>query len=124
MRLPEGSFWKCELQIGEKIPISHQFPVSGCRNGCGCHWYVRCENFLTKIIGLKRVRIFVEHGKIKSLNKIIGKNIKPQLLPVRAGDVFRTSADISKISKLLKFKPLVSFEDGLKKTVAYFKAKF
>ena len=59
---------------------------------------------------------------VDSLNKIIGKKIKPKFLPVRAGDVFRTSADISKIRKLLKYKPLVGFEDGLKKTVEHFKS--
>jgi type I restriction-modification system DNA methylase subunit len=35
------------------------------------------------------------------LNKIIGKNIEPKLLPLRAGDVFRTLADIRKIKKIL-----------------------
>lgn len=58
---------------------------------------------------------------VDSLNKIIGKNIKPKFLPVRAGDVFRTCADISKIRKLLGYKPVMGFEDGLRKTVEYFK---
>ena len=60
---------------------------------------------------------------VAEINKILGKNIKPALLPVRAGDVFRTNADISKIEKLLKYKPLVSFEEGLKKTVTWFQKK-
>jgi len=55
------------------------------------------------------------------LNKIIGKDIKPKFLPVRQGDVFRTCADISKIGKILGFKPKVNFEEGLKKTVEWFK---
>jgi len=60
---------------------------------------------------------------VEALNKIIGKNIQPNLLPVRAGDVFKTQADITKIQKILNFKPLVSFEQGLRKTVEYFKNK-
>ncbi|OGS19486.1 MAG: Vi polysaccharide biosynthesis protein VipB/TviC [Elusimicrobia bacterium RIFOXYA2_FULL_50_26] len=44
--------------------------------------------------------------------------------PARAGDVRRTCADISKASKLLKYKPLVRFNDGLKKTVAWFNPNF
>jgi len=56
-----------------------------------------------------------------SLNKIIGKNVKPQFLPVRPGDVFRTCADISKIKKALKFHPTVDFQEGLRRTVEYFK---
>ena len=58
---------------------------------------------------------------VKAINKILGKNIGPKLLPVRAGDVFRTSADISKIKKILKFNPTVKFEDGLKKTIDWFR---
>jgi len=55
------------------------------------------------------------------LNGIIGKNIKPAFLDVRPGDVFRTCADISKIKKVLNFKALVNFEEGLKRTVDWFK---
>ncbi|MBI5149424.1 MAG: SDR family oxidoreductase [Candidatus Omnitrophica bacterium] len=58
------------------------------------------------------------------LNKIIGKDIKPEFLPARAGDVFRTSADISRIQQKIGYKPLVGFEEGLRKTVAYFQAKW
>lgn len=58
------------------------------------------------------------------LNRIIGKNIQPKFLPVRAGDVFKTSADISKITRKINYKPLVNFEEGLKLTVEYFKQKW
>ncbi len=58
---------------------------------------------------------------VAELNKIIGKNIKPQFLPIRAGDVFKTSADISRIRKILKYKPSVNFKEGLKHTVEYFR---
>jgi len=60
---------------------------------------------------------------VAALNKIMGKSIEPEFLPVREGDVFRTNADITKISKAIGYKPLVSFEEGLKKTVEYFKGK-
>jgi len=59
---------------------------------------------------------------VDSLNKIIGKNIKPTFLPVRPGDVFRTLADISKIKSKLGFKPKVDFEEGLKRTVTWFQS--
>lgn len=57
------------------------------------------------------------------LNKIIAKTIAPKLLPVRPGDVFRTNADITKIKGLLKYEPKVDFEEGLKRTVEWFKNK-
>ncbi len=59
---------------------------------------------------------------VEYLNKIIGKKIQPKHLPVRVGDVFRTCADISKIKSKLGFKSAVCFEDGLKRTVEYFKS--
>ena len=57
---------------------------------------------------------------VAALNKIMNKTIKPTHTPPRAGDVFRSLADISKIEKMLGYKPVVSFEDGLKKTVEWF----
>ena len=80
--------------------------------------------------GIKHEVFNVANGKdntilqlVVALNKIIGKNIKPKLLPVRAGDVFKTLSDISKIENLLGFKSKVNFEEGLRKTVKYFKEK-
>jgi len=80
--------------------------------------------------GLKHEIFNVANGKdnsvlelVVSLNKIIGKNIRPAFLPVRAGDVFRTCADIKRIKKALNYRPKVSFEQGLKKTVLYWKAR-
>ncbi|MFH0731647.1 MAG: SDR family oxidoreductase [Candidatus Omnitrophota bacterium] len=60
---------------------------------------------------------------VDTLNKIMGKKIKPTHTPPRAGDVKRTCADITKISKILNFKPQVNFEDGLRKTVDWFSKK-
>ena len=61
-------------------------------------------------------------GLCQALNKVMGKDIKPLFLPVRAGDVFRTCADISKIKSKLGFRPQVGFEEGLKRTVDWFTA--
>lgn len=57
---------------------------------------------------------------VDTLNKFLGKNIQPKFLPIRQGDVFRTSADISKIRKILNFRPEVDFKEGLRKTVEWF----
>ena len=58
---------------------------------------------------------------VDSLNEIMGKAIKPEFLPIRTGDVFRTLADISKAEKLLGYKPKVDFKEGLKQTVDHFR---
>lgn len=81
--------------------------------------------------GLKHEVFNVANGEDHSvnelvdvLNKIIGKNIKPEYRPIRAGDVFKTCADIEKIKSKIGFKPSVGFEDGLRHTVEYFRGKF
>lgn len=88
---------------------------------------VQANILAATVPGIKHEVFNVANGKdntvlelVDSLNKIIGKNIQPKLLPVRAGDVFRTCADISKIRKKLGYEPAVSFEAGLKKTVDWF----
>ena len=58
---------------------------------------------------------------VEHLNKIMSKNIKPKFIPPRAGDVQRTLADISMARKLLKLEINVDFEQGLKKSVEWFK---
>ena len=58
---------------------------------------------------------------VKILNKILGKDIRPKLLSKRAGDVFKTLADIGKAAKLLNFKPRVNFIEGLEITVDFWK---
>ncbi len=61
---------------------------------------------------------------VDTINRIVHKDIKPILKPVRAGDVFKTNADITKIRKMIGYEPLVNFEEGLKKTIDYFKTKW
>ncbi len=58
---------------------------------------------------------------VRVLNKILKKNINPKFLPLRAGDVFKTLADIRLAAKSLKYKPEVDFIDGLKLTVDFWK---
>ena len=59
---------------------------------------------------------------VEVLNKILNKNIKPRFLDPRAGDVFKTHADISNIKLKLNYKGSIDFKEGLKRTVKYFQA--
>lgn len=58
---------------------------------------------------------------VKYLNRIMGKDLKPEFTPPRPGDVPRTLADISNAKELLKLEIKVNFEQGLKKSVVWFK---
>jgi nucleoside-diphosphate-sugar epimerase len=59
---------------------------------------------------------------IKILDRIFGKQVTPRYDKPRAGDVQHSHADISLARKLLGYKPAVRFEEGLLKTVAWFRS--
>ena len=58
------------------------------------------------------------------LEKITGRRLGKKFSPKRKGDIRKTYSDISLARKQLKYRPLVSFPDGLKLTWDYFSAKF
>ena len=58
---------------------------------------------------------------IDMINKIVGKNVKPTYVPSRKGDVKHSLADITQAKKLIGFKPVVSFKDGLKKAIEWYR---
>lgn len=58
---------------------------------------------------------------LATLNKVIGSEIDPIYKEARVGDVRDSQADISKAERLLGYRPAVTFEEGLRQTVAWFK---
>ena len=58
---------------------------------------------------------------VEKINAEMGIDIKPEYKDERAGDVKHSLADISKAERLLGYKPLVSFDEGLKKTIEFYK---
>jgi nucleoside-diphosphate-sugar epimerase len=59
---------------------------------------------------------------IKILDRIFGRQVTPRYDAPRAGDVRHSHADISLARKLLGYKPGVRFEEGLMKTVDWFRS--
>ncbi|HUJ71171.1 MAG TPA: SDR family oxidoreductase [Verrucomicrobiae bacterium] len=59
-------------------------------------------------------------GLVDTVNKILGKKIKPKFDPPRPGDILHSRADISKAEKLLGWKPRVGFAEGIAKTIAWY----
>jgi len=60
---------------------------------------------------------------VRYLAKIAGSAIEPIHAPERAGDVKHSLADISKAKTLLGYDPIVSVEEGLRKTYEWYKLK-
>tara|TARA_Y100000310_G_scaffold82715_1_gene79301 strand:+ start:6974 stop:7906 length:933 start_codon:yes stop_codon:yes gene_type:complete len=58
---------------------------------------------------------------VEKINKVLGKDIKPVLQPTRLGDVKHSLASIEKAKQLLNFEPQVLFDEGLEKTIEWYK---
>jgi nucleoside-diphosphate-sugar epimerase len=52
---------------------------------------------------------------------VIGGNVKPTYAEPRQGDVRDSQADIQRAKDLLGYKPIVSFEEGLKRTIDWYR---
>lgn len=57
------------------------------------------------------------------LNAILGTGLKPIHTDERPGDIMHSRADITKARELLGFEPIVSFEEGLRRTVDWYRAR-
>ena len=58
---------------------------------------------------------------IDMVNKLLGKNVKSKYVASRAGDVKHSLADISLAEKVIGYKPVISFEDGLTKAIDWYR---
>jgi len=58
---------------------------------------------------------------ISLLNRLLGTEVKPMHGPPRIGDVRESLADISVARKLLEYEPQVDFEEGLRRSIDYYR---
>jgi nucleoside-diphosphate-sugar epimerase len=57
-----------------------------------------------------------------AVRDLVGVNVEPIYAEPRAGDVRDSQADIDKARHLLGYEPIVSFEEGLEKTVTWYRS--
>jgi nucleoside-diphosphate-sugar epimerase len=57
----------------------------------------------------------------RTMRDLIGVSVEPIYEPDRAGDVRDSQADITKARRILKYEPIVSFEEGLRRTVEWYR---
>ena len=57
---------------------------------------------------------------VDAMNAILGTNLAPDLQPARAGDVLHSQASLERIENVLGYRPVVDFEEGLRRTLASF----
>ncbi len=58
---------------------------------------------------------------LAALQRLMGTNIAPEYTDPVPGDVKHSVADIERLTSLLEGTPAVSFEEGLRKTIAFFR---
>ncbi len=59
---------------------------------------------------------------IAQINKLLGTNIEPTYVDRRAGDVMHSCANIGLAKELLGFEPVISFDEGLRRAIDYYRA--
>jgi len=59
----------------------------------------------------------------RALREIIGGTVEPVYGPPREGDVRDSQADITLAKELLGYQPIVSFEEGLGRTVTWYRSR-
>jgi len=59
---------------------------------------------------------------IDMINNLLGKSVKPTYTPPRPGDVKHSLADITAAQNLIDYQPKVSFNDGLRLAIDWYKA--
>jgi UDP-glucose 4-epimerase len=58
---------------------------------------------------------------LRALGKITGKNLEAKYEPPRDGDIRDSQADISQAQQFLAYEPQVTFEEGLARTLEWYK---
>jgi len=59
----------------------------------------------------------------RALRELTGRHVNPSYAPARAGDVRDSQADISRAKQLLEYEPLVPFDEGLRRTVEWYRTQ-
>jgi UDP-glucose 4-epimerase len=57
----------------------------------------------------------------QTMAAVLGVNLAPEHVAARAGDVRDSQADITKARTLLGYEPTVAFEEGLRRTLAWYR---
>jgi UDP-glucose 4-epimerase len=57
---------------------------------------------------------------IQAINSEMGKNVKPNYVAPRPGDIKHSWADVTLSQKVIGFRPIVAFRDGLRRAIAWY----
>jgi UDP-glucose 4-epimerase len=63
------------------------------------------------------------NGLLAAINEVLGTEVQPIYADPRAGDIMHSTADITKARRFMNFAPGLSFMDGLKTTIEWYKKR-
>jgi nucleoside-diphosphate-sugar epimerase len=81
----------------------------------------RAKKIQGEVVNIACGEAITVNAIIEMINEITGKKVKPIYAPARKGDVKHSLADITAARKLLGFKPVISFKDGLCKAIDWYR---
>jgi UDP-glucose 4-epimerase len=84
---------------------------------------VRSDKADGKVINVACGARYTLNELVESLKTLIGSKADPTYVEPRAGDIKHSMGDISTAHDLLGYVPEVSFEDGLQRTVDWFRSR-
>ena len=58
---------------------------------------------------------------VEAINRVLGTSLEPVFTDPRPGDVRESLADITAAHEVLGYSPAVDFEDGLRRSIDYYK---
>jgi UDP-glucose 4-epimerase len=54
---------------------------------------------------------------VAAINNVLGTRIEPEFRPARAGDVRDSQASLERIGRMLSYRPVVDFDEGLRRSL-------
>ena len=82
--------------------------------------YLENNDNVYEIINLGESEVITLNEMLSVLETEIGKKANRKKLPMQAGDVQKTNADITKARTLIGYAPATNFQNGIKKFVEWF----
>ena len=82
--------------------------------------YLESREKVYEIINLGENEVVTLSEMLSELEKALGKSANKKMLPMQAGDVLKTNADITKAKTLIGYEPTTNFQNGIKKFVEWF----
>lgn len=85
--------------------------------------YLESNSNVYEILNLGESEVITLNEMLATIENTLGKSANKKMLPMQAGDVQKTNADITKAKTLIGYKPTTHFQNGIKKFVEWFLRK-